>query len=72
MIQSDFECVINAITKQHTFVAGGCYIDCKNKKYSKDIQTFYNLEEYTKALHNQLNYIEEIEEIIIIKVNIFQ
>ena len=28
----------------------------------KNIQTFYNLEEYTKSLYNELNYIEEIEE----------
>ena len=32
------------------------------KKYSKNIQTFYNLEECTKNLYNLLKYIEEIEE----------
>ena len=61
LIHSDFECVIDPITKQHTFIAGGYYIECKNKKYSKDVQTFFNLEEYTKALYNELKYIEEIE-----------
>ena len=58
MIQSDFECIINLITKEHEFISGGFYIDCKNKKYSKNIQTFYNLEEYTKTLYNELKYIE--------------
>ena len=38
LIHSDFECVINP--KEHTFIAGGYYIECKNKKYSKDVQTF--------------------------------
>ena len=37
-------------------------VECKNEKYSKDIQTFYNLEEYTKNLYNELKYIEETEE----------
>ena len=62
MIQSDFECVIDPITKEHTFIGGGFFVDCKNQKFSKIIQTFYNLEEYTKALYNELKYIEEIEE----------
>ena len=31
-------------------------------KYTKNIQTFFNLEEYTKSLYNELKYIEEIEE----------
>ena len=38
------------------------YIACKNQKYSKDIQTFYNLEEYTKALCNESKYVEEVED----------
>ena len=58
MIHSDFECIIDPITKEHQFISGGYYIHCKNKKYSKDIQTFFNLEEYTKALYNELKYIE--------------
>ena len=62
MIQSDFECIIDTITKQREFVSGGFYIECKNEKYSKNVQTFYNLEEYTKALYNELKYIEEVEE----------
>ena len=34
----------------------------QTEKYSKDVQIFYNLEEYTKSLYNELKYIEEIEE----------
>ena len=32
------------------------------KNIVKILQTFYNLEEYTKSLYNELKYIEEIEE----------
>ena len=62
MIHSDFECVIDPITKRHEFISGGFYIECKNEKYSKNIQTFYDLEEYTKALCNEFKCIEKIEE----------
>ena len=62
IIHSDFECIIDPITKTHSFISGGFYIEFKNEIYSKDIQTFYNLEEYTKCLYDQLKYIEEIEE----------
>ena len=62
IIHSDFECIIDPITKEHEFISGGFYIEYKNEKYSKDIQKFYNLEEYTKCLYNELKYIEEIEE----------
>ena len=62
LIHSDFECIINPITKEHEFISGGFYVECKNGKYSKDIETFFNLEEYTKCLYNELKYIEEIEE----------
>ena len=62
LIHSDFECVIDPITKEHEFISGGYYLECKNDKYTKNIQTFYNLEEYTKSLYNELKYIEEIEE----------
>ena len=62
IIHSDFECVIDPITKEHGFISGGYLVECKNEKYSKDIHTFYNLEEYTKSLYNELKYIEEIEE----------
>ena len=62
IIQSDFECIIDPITKEHEFVSGGYLLECKNSKYSKNIQCFYNLEEYTKSLYNELKYIEEIEE----------
>ena len=62
IIHSDFECVIGPNTKQHNFISGGYLLECKNEKYSKNIQTFYNLEEYTKSLYNELKYIEDIEE----------
>ena len=62
VIHSDFECVINPITKEHTFISGGFFVECKNNKYSKNIKTFFNLEEYTRDLYNQLKYIKEVEE----------
>ena len=62
IIHSDFECVIDPNTKEYKFISGGYLLECKNEKYSKDIQTFYNLEEYTKSLYNELKYIEDIEE----------
>ena len=62
IIHSDFECVIDPNTKEHKFISGGYLLECKNQKYSKNIKTFYNLEEYTKSLFNELKYIEEIEE----------
>ena len=62
VIHSDFECVIDPITKEHKFISGGYLLECKNNKYTKNIQTFFNLEEYTKSLYNELKYIEEIEE----------
>ena len=61
IIQSDFECIINH-DKEHEFVAGAYYLQCENELYSKNIQIFYNLEEYTRSLYNELKYIEEIEE----------
>ena len=62
IIHSDFECVIEPITKEHSFISGGYLVECRNNKYTKDIQTFYNLEEYTRSLYNELKYIEETEE----------
>ena len=52
IIHSDFECIINNVTKEHTFISGRYLLECKNNKYSKDIQSFYNLEEYAKSLYN--------------------
>ena len=62
IIHSDFECIIDPNTKEHRFISGGYLLECKNEKYSRNIQTFYDLEEYTKSLYNVLKYIEEIEE----------
>ena len=62
LIHSDFECIIDPITEEHKFISGAYYIECKNNKFSKDVQTFFNLEDYTKSLYNELKYIEETEE----------
>ena len=62
IIHSDFECVTDPNTKEHQFVSGGYLLECKNEKYTKNIQIFYNLEEYTKSLYNELKHIKEIEE----------
>ena len=59
LTHSDFECVIDPILKEHTFIAGVYYIECKVKKFSKDAQSFFSLEEYTKSLYNELKYIEK-------------
>ena len=61
IIHSDFECVIDPITKEHSFIAGGYYLECRNNKFSKKVQTFYNLKEYTISLVKGLIYIDDIE-----------
>ena len=43
IIHSDFECTIDPITKEHEFIAGGYYLECRNNEFSKKVQTFYNL-----------------------------
>ena len=62
IIHSDFESIIDPNTKEHRFISGGYLLECRNQKYSKNIQTFYDLEGYTKSLYNELKYVEEIEE----------
>ena len=61
IIHSDFECTIDPITKEHKFIAGGYYLECRNNKFSKKVQTFYNLKEYTTSLVEELVYIDSIE-----------
>ena len=61
IIHSDFECVIDPITKEHSFIAGGYYLECRNNKFSKPVQTFYDLKEYTISLVEELVYIDSIE-----------
>ena len=61
IIHSDFECIIDPITKEHLFIAGGYYLECRNNKFSKKVQTFYNLKEYTISLVKELIYIDDIE-----------
>ena len=61
IIHSDFECTIDPITKEHVFIAGGFYLECRNNKFSKKVQTFYNLKEYTVSLFKELIYIDDIK-----------
>ena len=62
LLHSDFECVINPITREHTFIVGCIFVQCKNEKYTKNKKSFFDLQEYTKYLYDQLKYIKEIEE----------
>ena len=61
VIHSDFECTIDPVTKEHKFIAGGYYLECRNNKFSKKVQTFYDLKEYTISLVEELVYIDSIE-----------
>ena len=61
IIHSDFECTIDPITKEHSFISGGYYLECRNNKFSKSVQTFYDLKEYTTSLVEELVYIDSIE-----------
>ena len=61
IIHSDFVCTIDPITKKHEFIAGGYYLECRNNKFSKKVQTFYDLKEYTISLVKELIYIDDIE-----------
>ena len=61
IIHSDFKCIIDPITKEHSFISGGYYLECRNNKFSKKVQTFYNLKEYTISLVKELIYIDDIE-----------
>ena len=61
IIHSDFECIIDPITKEYSFVSGGYYLECRNYKFSKKVQTFYDLKEYTTSLVKELVYIDDIE-----------
>ena len=61
IIYSDFECTIDPVTKEHSFISGGYYLECRNNKFSKKVETFYDLKEYTISLVKELVYIDEIE-----------
>ena len=61
IIHSDFECTIDPVTKEHGFISGGYYLECRNNKFSKKVQTVYNLKEYTISLVKELVYIDDIE-----------
>ena len=61
VIHSDFKCVIDPVTKEHSFIAGAYYLQCRNNKFSKKVQTFYDLKEYTISLIKGLVYIDNIE-----------
>ena len=61
VIHSDFECFIDPITKEDSFISGGFHLECRNNKFSKKVQTFYDLKEYTISLVKELVYIDDIE-----------
>ena len=61
IIISDFECIIDKDTNQHKFISGGFYVKCRNEKYSKSVQNFYNINDYCKSLKETLKYIENVE-----------
>ena len=42
IIHCDFECTIDPITKEHSFISGGYYLEWRNYKFSKKVQTFYD------------------------------
>ena len=61
IIHSDFECTIDPVTKEHSFIADDYYLECRNHKFSKKVQTFYDLKENTISLVKELVYINDIE-----------
>ena len=61
VIHSGFECVVDPIIKEHSFNSDRYYLECRNSKFSKKIQTFYNLSEYTISLVKESIYIDDIE-----------
>ena len=61
IVHSDFEYTIDPVTEEHSIVSGGYYLECWNNKFSKKVQTFYDLKEYTIALVKELIYIDDIE-----------
>ena len=61
IIHSDFECIIDPTTKDHSFISGGYYLECRNNKFSKKVQTFYNVKEYAISLIKELIHIDDIE-----------
>ena len=40
VIHSDFECVIDPVTKEHKFIAAGYYLQCRNNKFCKKFKLF--------------------------------
>ena len=42
-------------------MTGGYYLERRNSKFSKSVQTFYDLSKYTISLVKELIYIEDIE-----------
>ena len=46
---------------KHSFIAGGYYLENRNNKFSKKVQTFYDLKEYTISLVKELIYIDDIK-----------
>ena len=44
----------------------GYYLDCLDKKYSKKVKLFDKLEDFRDSLINELDYIENINENVLI------
>ena len=61
IIHSDFECTIDRITKELSLISGGYFLECRKHKFSKKVQTFYDLKEYAISLVKELVYIDDIE-----------
>ena len=61
VIHPDFEYFIDPITEEHSFISGRYYLECRNNKFSKPVQTFYDINKYTTSLVKELICIEDIE-----------
>ena len=40
VIHSDFECTIDPVTKEHSFIAGGYYLECRKINLVKKFKLF--------------------------------
>ena len=60
-IYSDFECIIDK-SNEHKFIFGGYLVKCRNDKFTKTVQMFDNLDDYSENLKNELKYIEKIND----------
>ena len=49
----------------HYHLMSGYYLDCVDKKYSKKVQLFNELEDFRDSLTNELDYVEKINKTIL-------